>query len=528
MNLTRETCGEPSFFFSLTALRITPEDPALLKELDMYSRLGAEYTLSHRDELAITNEAESRDLKKTMFHQRPTPDSENHSEILEETRAKQQDIIDQLESSIKFLEPEQTVQERVASLKAAMLKKEEIEDPVQTLFDLLKPTLTIAATFPGAMNLEIQFGPNPILGMQKLTNYHTYNYAELQRLFFPDRHVVPRPLTVFFNRLTTSPADIDHIIGLQVNNRRIFDDKINRWDIKYEFHCHADKDRAIIISVDERGGAIIRYPEVQLGSVHLNFPGQVWDASATVTGIIDYAAGVDLTLDQIARKMVKSIWIEPNNERLRFLFRPPKTRIIIDKIKMERWTRHHYDNDEIAGIYLQIKETQELYSSVSVLDPDITVVQTGSRGQMVHDGTQWWRASLISVSMENILASNQGIKPGTCNEAWNPEDLLGKDEYLLPDPGVLGKMVGHSGLRAMFNVGKMVVQGIDAVGFWNKGPASLLAKTKGAPGELVMSSEGDDEVNDAQSSLGVGDYWGTALDKWIMSKSGSDPLVKTR
>ncbi|KAJ5306813.1 hypothetical protein N7508_005828 [Penicillium antarcticum] len=426
-------------------------------------------------------------LNGTEVYQQPSTNPQIHLESFGQAIANQQATIDRQESALDSFGPEQ-LQERITAarkLNAAILEKEEPADPVQVLFALLRPTLVTATSFPGAMSLEFQLGLHTIYGMQKFARHPKYSYAELQSLFFPLNRAEKRPRTAFFKRLTTSPADIDHIISLQVNQTRIFDDEINRQCIKYEFHCHADKKRKIIISVDERGNSIIRYPEVNLGSVHLNFPGQVWDASANLTGAINYAAGVDLELDKIARTMVKSIWVEPHS-RLQFLFHPPKSRITIDKIVLERWTRHQYDQEDAHGIHLQIKETQELYASVSVRDSEIMVVQAGSREQMLRDGTQWWRASLISASVEKILSSNQRIDPGTVNEEWKPEDVLGR--------------VAGSGLRALFNVGKKVVEGIDAVGFWNKGPASLLSR--GALDELIASSEGEG-VTDL-SSLEVG------------------------
>jgi hypothetical protein len=439
------------------------------------------------EQSVVDNEVKKPDLRVTMHHPRPVLNLQNQSKNLEET--KQRDIIDQLGSPRGSCTSEQTIHQRSAShTSTPSIKKEGgIEDPVKTLFDLLVPTLAIATAFPGVMNLEFQFGLNPIINMENPSQNHEYNHEELRRLFSPNENGVYRPPTTFFNRLTTSPADIDHIISLQVEGRRIFDDQVNNWGIKYDFHCYVDTDRAIIISVGSRQNFMIHYPEVTLGSVHLNFPGQIWDASATLLGFIGCPVGTDMDLDRIALKMVKSMSIEPNSGSLRFLFRPPKTRITVGKITMERCTRHKYECDNISGIYLQIKETQELYTTVSILDPRIMVAQTGSREDMLRDGTQWWQASVISTSVERILATNKFTMPGAANGGWTPEDVL-------DDVG------GTAGLRAMFDVSKMVVEGIDAVGFWNKGPTSLLVKT-GTLDELIASSEGDEEAH-SLSSLG--------------------------
>lgn len=462
------------------------------------------------EKLAVSDETQTREFRETMFHQRP-PDKAFHwvDEVTKvvkgakievhtnNTRERKENTETNAENKAKGQAPvvnfwhRRTVskstqtqpQKSIASPTKAVVKsskeKKLVHDSTESLFRFLQPILDAVRSFPGTLSLQFQFGLMFMPSLPASTKEREMSYREVHQLFFSENNLTPPP-TSFFERLTSSPVDIDYLIDLEVNQSRLFDQKYSHRGVKYEFWCRVGPNRTIVISVNEYGHAMIRYPEVSLGTVHLSFPSQVWDAAARVQGFIEYITGADPELDEAARTMAKSIRIEPNNKKLRMLVRlPPASKIKIEKVFMERWSRHPYRSEKSKDLFLQISETQELLATPSILDPGIMVFQNAPLEKMVKDGKQWWQASIISSKVDDIMKSNSFLEPGDRNESWCATDLLGADiTNVVPSTAnqelsTLGAEVGHSGIGAMFQLARTVVQKIDAVGYWNRGPASL-------------------------------------------------------
>ncbi|KAJ5210025.1 hypothetical protein N7472_000164 [Penicillium cf. griseofulvum] len=462
------------------------------------------------EKLAVSEETQTREFRETMFHQRP-PDKAfqwvdevtkagkkakievhtanplqrgENTETNAENIKKDEAPIANLWQRRTGSKPTEEQQRKGTALptKAAVdssKDKKHIHDSTESLFHFLEPILETVRSFPGALSLQIEFGLMFMPSLPASTKEREMNYREIHQLFFSKHNLTPPPIS-FFERLTSFPADIDYLVDLEANQCRLFDHNYSHRGVNYEFWCRAGPSRIIIISVNEHGHAMIRYPEFSLGTVHLSFPSQVWDAAAKVQGFIEYITGADPELDEAARVMAKSIRVEPNNQQLRMLFRLPNdSKIRIDQVLMERWSRHPYLSEKSKDLFLQISETQELFGIPSVLDPEIKVFQNAPLEQMVKDGKQWWQASIVSSKVDEIMKSNSFLEPGERNESWCATDLLGADiTNVIPSAenqelSTLGAEVGHSGIGAMFQLAKTVVQKIDAVGYWNRGPASI-------------------------------------------------------
>ncbi|KAJ6186471.1 hypothetical protein N7519_007772 [Penicillium mononematosum] len=465
------------------------------------------------ENLAVSDEAQTREFHETMFHQRPPdktfqwvdevtkavrkatkevqtanalqrkenvgPNSENKEKV-------QAPISNFWQRRIGSKPTEAQPQKSTALPTKATVKssrEKHMHESTETLFRFLQPILDSVGSFPGMLSLEIQFGLMFMPSLPASTKEREMSYKEVHQLFFSEHNLTPPPIS-FFERLTSSPADIDFLVDLEVNQSRLFDQKYSHRGVKYEFWCRVGPNRTIVVSVNEYGDAMIRYPEVSLGTVHLSFPSQVWDAAARVRGFIEYNTGADPELEEAARMMAKSIQIEPNNKHLRMLVRvPPVSKIKVDKVFMERWSRHSYLSQKSKDIFLQISETQELLATPSVLDQGIMVLQNVPLEKLVKDGNQWWQASIVSSKVDDIMKSNSFLQPGDRNESWCATDLLGADvANVVPSTAdqelsTLGAEVGHSGIGAMFQLAKTVVQKIDAVGYYNRGPASLDKRT---------------------------------------------------
>ncbi|CAG8283861.1 unnamed protein product [Penicillium nalgiovense] len=465
------------------------------------------------ENLAVSEETQTREFHETMFHQRP-PDkafqwvdevtkavrkakievhTANTSQRKEnvgtdaENKEKVQAPISNFWQRRIGSKPTEAQPQRSTALptKATVKSSREkhMHESTETLFRFLEPILDSVRSFPGMLSLEIQFGLMFMPSLPASTKEREMSYKQVHQLFFSEHNLTPPPMS-FFERLTSSPADIDFLIDLEVNQTRLFDQKYSHRGVKYELWCRVGPNRTIVVSVNEYGDAMIRYPEISLGTVHLSFPSQVWDAAARVRGFIEYNTGADPDLEEAARIMAKSIQIEPNNRHLRMLIRlPPASKIRVDKVFMERWSRHSYLSQKSKDLFLQISETQELLATPSVLDQGIMVLQNAPLEKLVKDGKQWWQASIVSSKVDDIMKSNSFLQPGDRNESWCATDLLGADvANVVPSTAnqelsTLGAEVGNSGIGAMFQLAKTVVQKIDAVGYYNRGPASLDKRT---------------------------------------------------
>lgn len=488
------------------------------------------------ERLAVSEETQTREFHGTMFHQRP-PDKafqwidgvtkavrrakieihtantwqrgENNEANAENKEKVQAPIANFWQRRIEFKPTEAQPRKSTALPTKAVVKssreKKHSHESTETLFRLLQPILDAVRSFPGTLSLQIQFGLMFMPSLPASTKEKEMSYREVHQLFFSENNLTPPPISLF-QRLTSSPADIDYLIDLEVNQCRLFDQKYSHRGVKYEFWCRDGPNRTIVISVNEYGHAMIRYPEVSLGTVNLSFPSQVWDAAAMVQGFIEYITGADPELDEAARMMAKSIRIEPNNKHLRMLVRLPlASKIRIEKVFMERWSRHPYRSEKSKDLFLQISEIQELLGTPSVLDPGIMVLQNAPLEKMAKHGKQWWEASIVSSKVDDIMKSNSFLEPGDRNESWCATDLLGADiTNVVPSTAnqelsTLGAEVGHSGIGAMFQLAKTVVQKIDAVGYWNRGPASLDRRTNTSNDR---SQGGTGTVKESSTSLG--------------------------
>ncbi|KAJ5857919.1 hypothetical protein N7455_008813 [Penicillium solitum] len=488
------------------------------------------------EKLAVSDETQTREFRETMFHQRPpdrafhwvdevtkvvkrakieihtanTRDRKENTETNAENKGKVQGPIvnfwhRRTVSKSTQAQPPKSIAFPTKAVVKSSKEKKLVHDSTESLFRFLRPVLDAVRSFPGTLSLQFQFGLMFMPSLPASTKEREMSYREVHQLFFSKNNLTPPP-TSFFERLTSSPVDIDYLIDLETNQSRLFDQKYSHRGVKYEFWCRVGPNRTIVISVNEYGHAMIRYPEVSLGTVHLSFPSQVWDAAARVQGFIEYITGADPELDEAARTMAKSIRVEPNNKHLRMLVRlPPASKIKIEKVFMERWSRHPYRSERSKDLFLQISETQELLATPSILDPGIMVLQNAPLEKMVKGGKQWWQASIVSSKVDDIMKSNSFLEPGDRNESWCATDLLGADiTNIVPSTAnqelsTLGAEVGHSGIGAMFQLAKTVVQKIDAVGYWNRGPASLDRRTNTSNDR---SQGGTGTVKDSSAYLG--------------------------
>ena len=437
------------------------------------------------EKIADTKETKARGYHETMFHQKPAgitdfgldgvgqePQSERHQNSRGNISGRTTTNAGDESKETRAPQPLNT---------AAKLSKERqaLVDSTRNLFNSLGPLLNRVRSFPGTLTLEIQLGLMFILNVTASTQENEMTYKEVQNLFF-SQHSLQPPRTSFFDRLTSSPADIDYLIGLKINEKPLFDQHVNLRSIKYEFHCRASPNKIFIISVDQERNITLRHPRVHLGAVSMSFPAQVWDACAVMQGSTNFNLKSVPGLENALREMIGSIWIDPERDGFQMLLRPPSTEIMtISAVFVERRTSHRWISEQSKRIYLKVTETQIPNMTPSIVDPKILVVKSAPHEEMIKHGKRWWQASITSAEVEQTLRENMKIRPGTRNDAWNAADLFGEDIKLInpaTELSALGSSVGHSGIGAMFRLARIVVENVDAIGFFNNGPAAHVTK----------------------------------------------------
>ncbi|CAG7958671.1 unnamed protein product [Penicillium salamii] len=356
----------------------------------------------------------------------------------------------------------------------------DLTESARGLYDSIRLILKTVQRFPGPLSLEVELGLVSVMELSTSQKGKEMTFNDFNDLFF-SKHGLQPPRTGFFNRLTTSPSDIDYLIALKVDQKPIFEQNAVQGGIRYNFHCHTNSGLDFVLSFNQHGQMLPRYGIVSLGNVSMSFPSQVWDASASVKGFTGFYLDSEPGLREAVDKMKNSLWVDPESEQLQMLIRPPPEEIMtIDKVVMERRTSHRWLSKKSKDIFLRMTESQVLEMTPSILDPKILVIKSIPYEEMIQQCKYWWQVSIHNPVIDKALRENfkgKSQAPGDPTKTWTPVDLLGEDAKLF-DPFIeldpLGTKIEHSGIISMFELAKIVVQNIDAIGYHNRGPASHL------------------------------------------------------
>ncbi|KAJ5936246.1 hypothetical protein N7454_005544 [Penicillium verhagenii] len=397
----------------------------------------------------------------------------------------------------------------------------EHKEKVGYLFHAVESFLDAATWFPGALSLEISFG--------FLLIYHNPHAAELNRMtaedlkvFFDPHSGLSPPTCQFFDKVSTSPTDVDYIINLKDGDRSLFARVAKENTFQYEFHCSIGQEEFLVV-IDQNTSVITMpgYP-VPLGSVHLNIPSNIYDASLTVYGSPTKTKKESEEARQAAEGIAQSLFVEPGLTHIHMVLKKPKD-VKIRKILMRRSSYHRVLGEEVEiessnegpEFFLHIKETQDLIFSTNDTD-DVVTAHCDPLADMVKEHRQWWCISIASPTINAVLSRNSELEPGDQTTCWKPTTLFGSDaEHLKPDAPpddvpdlmtfpteseiadeALISLIGGAGLGALVGLAETIVKKIDAVGANNNGPA----------GDIRHHTDPDDgPSNTDQNSSSAGD-----------------------
>ncbi|CAG8159043.1 unnamed protein product [Penicillium olsonii] len=439
------------------------------------------------ESVAPMEETQTREFRKTMFHQRPANrkpgDTDEQAKSKkgvtpQEGKAKDGDSLAAQFRDYSETEIESSEEEPPAPSQVMSAEQKALTDSTRDLFNSLRPILGSVRHFPGPLSLEVELGLVSVLNLTTSMVGQEMKLKEVNDLFF-SAHGMEPPVTSFFNRVTSSPSDVDHIIGLEVNQKRLFEQKAVQRGIRYNFHCRTNSGLEFVISLNQDGVPAYRYPRVPLGQASMSFPAQVWDASASIKGFTRFYLDCEEGLQEAVEEMVKSVWINPESEQLQMLIRPPPAEIMkIDVVVMERRTCHRWISDQSNNIFLKVTENQVLKLTPSILDPKVVVIQAAPYEDLISQCKYWWNVAVSNPTIDAAMMKTFNAlthAPGSSTEAWTDIDLFGEAIKLL-NPSIklsaLGAEIGHSGITMMFELAKILVQNLDAIGSHNKGPAA--------------------------------------------------------
>ena len=497
----------------------------------------------HRpDEQRQSDEVSSRKFHRVMYHKSAKQAKQKRQGTLEDAWG----IIKK--PVRKHLETSQSrshVETEGRSAKGTQQSQAEgctFED-IKGLRGAIEPILQAAECFPGKLTLEVQIGLILIPLLPKSYKEGLISCNEWTRIFKPCSGLVP-PTTKFFNRLTSSGCDVDHLVDLKTSKqdgkRRIFEQEYTDYKVTYEFHCRTRSDQSLIIVVDEQGGYTIVNTVAELGAVNLHFPGQIWDARVVTSGSFCYEAGSHPKFEGAAKYLVDHLSIRSEKGMIRIFTKIPEgNNIVIEKAFMKRWTRHRYirpvdvrqsavsppaangpassntspsttpavaantgassepdvkDHASVGtssdggfqDVFLQVTEVQDLFIGVSSSCRQALRARCTSLADMLKNGRMWYEVSLVSPAIEELLRQNANIDFGEATEDWRGVDLFGRDATLFENtntPSPVSVAIGTAGIGDLLRIAKTVVEKTDGVGYWNVGPGIDAARV-GPSGSL--------------------------------------------
>lgn len=483
MSYSHERAGSPETIASSPGGTAATSDdhPRASQAISRSQRIATGRPVQER--LADPANIDRREFHSTMNQRTPNPSGDERKRLIAQANAKVPKkywrVFDDADTSTKVRVPRPAN----SQLPKGQPQKSSVHPELtKELYELLAPCLTTAQVFPGHLELEIQIGIITIMNKLGAAENSFMSFEEMNEVIRP-RGVLNGPSTVFFNRLTTFPADISHIIDTHTNGVRLFESETSSFNIEYQFHCVLNTGLPLVISIDEKGNPIIKNPKVTLGSVHISYPDRIWDAAAVLYGCMGAHGKPDAEVEHAVQYIAKNLWVEPDRTHIRLLTRFNKDTLSVKKVVMKRTTYHRCANDryvsniggEIStrGLQLRVTEIQDLVLTALPSNCDILEATCKSLDDMTKAHRQWWEIALISPAIQTALSGGVPTTIGDDHHNWCPIDILGGETGLITSAPAspTAQSISHYGLGALVGLATAVVENIDSVGFSNFGPA---------------------------------------------------------
>jgi hypothetical protein len=414
-------------------------------------------------------------------------------------------------------------------------------DMIKGILAQLEPVLEAARRFTGTLKLEVQLG---MILLPMVPKQYTDRLLETKAWdeFFKPKNNMKPPSTAFVNRLTTSGADVDYILGLTTESNgvisKLFRPEPSSRSVQYELHCKAKNSEQIVVRAQENGEAIAIRPEAVIGAVNLHTPRQIWDLRVVVTGSQEYAYGLNQDVDTAVQSLIQNLSTEPKSPEFKVSSKCDQRELQVVDAFLRRSTTHLCVADaHSAGKqpHLRITEVQRL-----AITPDATGVSARALGDntMLETARLWYEVSIVNPAIEELFRPNKSLELGSCTTDWLPMDIV-EEKYRPANPSQQSsrpKVENAACLGRLYLLANQVVEKIDAVGWANAGigiepesgglpsgsafgrssvypinpipiPCSVPQTPSGRPSQPMRPAEPVSGRDDASAAANEDDFW---------------------
>ena len=410
-------------------------------------------------------------LRKTMRNTAPNPGkkSKNQKPVKQETAKEKRERIAKVKQEAFGDMPASAQPRPQISQPAAATKPEQgtnrakgipkietavTDVQVKALVDQLKPLFDCSRAFPGLLKFELQLG-KVLLQYESDTEGKTWSFKRWNEFFAAEGHRQSKP-SYFTNIITRNGADTDRLLNIKDNDKNpIFSEQPELTSISYEFHCQSKDNQEFWVVVDQSGSHSVRKAISTVGFVNLHFPGQVWDASATLHGALSLSHLLKPETEQEIEAFVKSIFIRPAYTKLEIRYRLPNTsEVNIRKLVVRRVSTHECQLPGRGDLALQITEVKQLYHGFRKDDKRLAIGFEKKWVDMVDIDRVQYEVSILSKSISKAFADhNTNLSAG---DVTNP-DLTGQS------------LLQSSKIELLLDLVTLVLSKTDWLGFHNFG-----------------------------------------------------------
>ena len=295
----------------------------------------------------------------------------------------------------------------------------------KVLTESLSPLFDAARAFSGSLEFELQFGQVllPLLSSPGVPrNLSVKEWNRTFRAQFGNQ-----PLTTFTNLITTNGADVDHILQMKAPNgsgNRLWNVSAQGpTTVTYEFQCHTKHNEVFWIVVDGSGRHEIKATTTTVGMVNLHFPGQIWDACAKLSGILNHE--VSSAVAEAAQRFVQGLYVPAGQKSVTITYRlPDNNEMMVGNLLLKRKSLHVCQVNGKEDFRLQITEVQTPCHRFHTRDKKLGQAYTKDYSQMVGEERIHYEVSLIHQTMNDLLEQNKDLELGELTDNWTEETVL--------------------------------------------------------------------------------------------------------
>ena len=344
---------------------------------------------------------------------------------------------------------------------------------------LLQPIFETGRALKGHLSFEIQVGQVLVAPGQQVREKPLHSLDDWNSYF--DSRGSSHTFSTFTRILTSNGADIDRALEARSGNLKLWETTPSSQSIQYEFQCQGRSNEDFQILVDEQGGHEILKGQINVGTVNIHVPAQIWDLSASMSAPFQWSDPPE-TVAQSVDAFCKSLYVMPKRKKLALYFRPPNDREIkIRNLIVKRISYHPCNRSDGKEMSLKVTEARNVQFRVHSQDKSLWMAYEPSfreKGdyvpQLADTGRIHYELSIVHSGINAVLVKNRDLQIGE-----------------LTDPISTGKaLLDRTVIRTMLDVGIQLVSKIDYVGMYNYGTQRRLEEEEQARKAKLLADLG--------------------------------------